>query len=295
MGPRRSTRASARSCATAFNASAPERSGVCRSSSACWRSRSSSRSRTPTSSPPTTSTTSSSRWPGRRCSRSASSSSSCSARSTSRSATSAASAASRSRCSSSRTRPTRSRACLAILVAVAVGALIGAFQGSFVALLGVPSFVVTLAGLLAWQGGILQALGTQGVITIQDSTVINVSNYSFSDTWGWGLAGRCRPAVRRGRARRRVQPPARGRPDQARLAACPPRAARRWRLLLRRCDLQPRRRRALRRSDDRGSARLLDVHREANAVRPARVRSRGTPKRPAAPGSTSSGSGSSSS
>ena len=30
--------------------------------------------------------------------------------------------------------------------------LIGAFQGSFVALIGVPSFVVTLAGLLAWQG-----------------------------------------------------------------------------------------------------------------------------------------------
>jgi D-xylose transport system permease protein len=76
----------------------------------------------------------------------------------------------------------------AILVAVAVGALIGAFQGSFVALLGVPSFVVTLAGLLAWQGGILQALGTQGVITIQNSTVNDISNYQFSKTWGWGLA-----------------------------------------------------------------------------------------------------------
>jgi D-xylose transport system permease protein len=76
----------------------------------------------------------------------------------------------------------------AIVVAVAVGALIGAFQGSFVALIGVPSFVVTLAGLLAWQGGILQALGSQGVITIQDSTVNDISNYQFSHTWGWGLA-----------------------------------------------------------------------------------------------------------
>jgi len=36
-----------------------------------------------------------------------------------------------------------------IVVAVLVAALIGAFQGSFVALIGVPSFVVTLAGLLA--------------------------------------------------------------------------------------------------------------------------------------------------
>jgi D-xylose transport system permease protein len=76
----------------------------------------------------------------------------------------------------------------AIIVAVAFGALIGAFQGSFVALLGVPSFVVTLAGLLAWQGGILKAIGSQGVITIQDSKVNDIANYFFPDNWGWGLA-----------------------------------------------------------------------------------------------------------
>jgi len=35
---------------------------------------------------------------------------------------------------------------VAILIAVAVGAAIGAFQGSFVALIGVPSFVVTPPG-----------------------------------------------------------------------------------------------------------------------------------------------------
>ena len=44
----------------------------------------------------------------------------------------------------------------AIICAVLVGAVIGPLQGSFVALLGVPSFVVTLAGLLIWQGVILQ-------------------------------------------------------------------------------------------------------------------------------------------
>jgi D-xylose transport system permease protein len=76
----------------------------------------------------------------------------------------------------------------AIIVAVAIGALIGAFQGSFVALLGVPSFVVTLAGLLAWQGAILKILGTQGVISIQDNVVNDVANYQFSHDWGWGLA-----------------------------------------------------------------------------------------------------------
>jgi D-xylose transport system permease protein len=77
---------------------------------------------------------------------------------------------------------------VAILLAVAVGAAIGAFQGSFVALIGVPSFVVTLAGLLAWQGAVLRAIGEQGVITIQDTIVNDVSNYLFPDNWGWALA-----------------------------------------------------------------------------------------------------------
>jgi D-xylose transport system permease protein len=77
---------------------------------------------------------------------------------------------------------------VAILAALAVGAVIGAVQGSFVAFLGVPSFVVTLAGLLAWQGVIIQALGTQGVITVYDRQINDVSNYFFSDTFGWALA-----------------------------------------------------------------------------------------------------------
>jgi D-xylose transport system permease protein len=77
---------------------------------------------------------------------------------------------------------------VAILLAVAVGAAIGAFQGSFVALIGVPSFVVTLAGLLAWQGVVQKAIGDQGVITIQNDTVNNVANYFLPDEWGWALA-----------------------------------------------------------------------------------------------------------
>ncbi len=40
-------------------------------------------------------------------------------------------------------------------IALLATTVIGAFQGSFVALIGVPSFVVTLAGLLIWQGVIL--------------------------------------------------------------------------------------------------------------------------------------------
>jgi D-xylose transport system permease protein len=76
---------------------------------------------------------------------------------------------------------------VAILLAVLIGAGIGVFQGSVVAFLGVPSFVVTLAGSLALQGAILKAL-PQGVIVIENPTINNVANYFFSPTAGWIVA-----------------------------------------------------------------------------------------------------------
>jgi D-xylose transport system permease protein len=80
------------------------------------------------------------------------------------------------------------RGVAAIAIAVLVTALIGLFQGSFVAIIGVPSFVVTLAGLLFWQGVILYSIGDQGVIVIDDSLINNVANYFFSDTAGYVIA-----------------------------------------------------------------------------------------------------------
>jgi D-xylose transport system permease protein len=77
---------------------------------------------------------------------------------------------------------------LAIAIAVTVTALIGALQGSFVAIIGVPSFVVTLAGLLFWQGVILYVIGDAGVIIIEDTTINNVANYFFSDKAGLAIA-----------------------------------------------------------------------------------------------------------
>ena len=78
---------------------------------------------------------------------------------------------------------------LAIAIAVTVTALIGALQGGFVALIGIPSFVVTLAGLLFWQGVILYVIGDAGVTVIEDSTINNVANYFFSDRAGFLIAG----------------------------------------------------------------------------------------------------------
>ncbi|HEU4915505.1 MAG TPA: sugar ABC transporter permease [Acidimicrobiia bacterium] len=41
---------------------------------------------------------------------------------------------------------------ISLIIGVVLGALIGAFQGSIVAYVGVPSFIVTLGGLLVWRG-----------------------------------------------------------------------------------------------------------------------------------------------
>jgi D-xylose transport system permease protein len=58
---------------------------------------------------------------------------------------------------------------LAIIVSLLAGALIGAFQGSIIAYLSVPAFIVTLGGMMAFRG-ILNAI-TQGktIVPIEES------------------------------------------------------------------------------------------------------------------------------
>jgi D-xylose transport system permease protein len=77
---------------------------------------------------------------------------------------------------------------LAMLVAVAACALIGGFQGSIVAFVGVPSFVVTLAGFLVWQGVILNTLEQRGTIIIQNRWINYTDLYIFSPLAGWVIA-----------------------------------------------------------------------------------------------------------
>lgn len=78
---------------------------------------------------------------------------------------------------------------VAIIIAIAIAALVGMLQGSFVAIVGVPSFAVTLAGLLFWQGVVFRTIGENlGVIVIQDNTINNVANYFFPDAWGLAIA-----------------------------------------------------------------------------------------------------------
>ena len=77
---------------------------------------------------------------------------------------------------------------LAILIAVLATGVIGLAQGSFVAFIGVPSFVVTLAGLLIWQGMVQKLIGSTGVIVIQNAFIFDVANYYLPDAWGWAAA-----------------------------------------------------------------------------------------------------------
>ncbi len=77
---------------------------------------------------------------------------------------------------------------LAIAAGVAAGTLIGLFQGSVFTRFAVPSFVVTLAGLLAWPGAQLEVLGETGTVNINDPKILGLTSTFYSDTVGWIIA-----------------------------------------------------------------------------------------------------------
>jgi D-xylose transport system permease protein len=73
----------------------------------------------------------------------------------------------------------------AIAAALLVCALIGLLQGSLITRIGLPSFVVTLAGMLFWQGVMLRILGSGGTVLIQDDVINNIAGASLSRVAGW--------------------------------------------------------------------------------------------------------------
>lgn len=73
----------------------------------------------------------------------------------------------------------------AIGLALLVASSIGLLQGTLITRLGLPSFVVTLAGLLFWQGVMLRMLGSGGSILIQDKTINNIVSANLSKMTGW--------------------------------------------------------------------------------------------------------------
>jgi D-xylose transport system permease protein len=79
----------------------------------------------------------------------------------------------------------RSPGVIAILCAILAGLIIGALQGYFVAKIHVPSFIVTLAGLLVWQGVQLLVLGESGTINIRDPFITSIANTLIPPWLGW--------------------------------------------------------------------------------------------------------------
>jgi D-xylose transport system permease protein len=77
---------------------------------------------------------------------------------------------------------------LAIAAGVLAGTAIGLFQGSVFTKFAVPSFVVTLAGLLAWPGFQLEVLGETGTVNLNDPKIIGLTSTFYSDTVGWIIA-----------------------------------------------------------------------------------------------------------
>ena len=79
---------------------------------------------------------------------------------------------------------------LALLIVMVVGIVMGAAQGLLVAYVGIPSFVVTLAGLLGYQG-LMQKILPTGNLNVGDPFVRSISRILIPDIWSWAIAAAC--------------------------------------------------------------------------------------------------------
>ncbi|MGH2762218.1 MAG: sugar ABC transporter permease [Thermoleophilaceae bacterium] len=77
---------------------------------------------------------------------------------------------------------------LAIAAGILAGTAIGLFQGSVFTRFAIPSFVVTLAGLLAWPGAQLEVLGETGTVNITDPKVVGLVSTFYDGAVGWIIA-----------------------------------------------------------------------------------------------------------
>ncbi len=91
------------------------------------------------------------------------------------------------------------------LLGIAGGALVGLVQGAWISRSGVPSFVVTLAGQLLWQGALLFVLGETGSLNLRDPFLLGLAGAFIPAGAAWTLGGAALLAFAglRFRARRR--------------------------------------------------------------------------------------------
>ncbi len=77
---------------------------------------------------------------------------------------------------------------VALGLALLVGIVVGGIHGWFVAKIGVPSLIVTLATLFIGRGVVLAGTGKQGLIRVQDDSVIGIANTFLQPSVAWTIA-----------------------------------------------------------------------------------------------------------
>jgi D-xylose transport system permease protein len=76
----------------------------------------------------------------------------------------------------------------AVLLAIGAGAVIGLIQGAWIVVFRAPSFIVTLAGMLVWQGLQLLSLSDEsGQLRIEDPLITGIASNYLSQPVGWVL------------------------------------------------------------------------------------------------------------
>jgi D-xylose transport system permease protein len=80
---------------------------------------------------------------------------------------------------------------IVFVIVLGAGLAIGTFHGLIITKIGVPSFVVTLAGLLAWNGVVLLLIGSRGTVILQNDFVIGIANDFLAPGAAWVLAAVC--------------------------------------------------------------------------------------------------------
>jgi D-xylose transport system permease protein len=79
----------------------------------------------------------------------------------------------------------------AMVLCLLAGLGIGLLHGVIITKVGVPSFVVTLAGLLAWNGVVLLLIGSRGTVILQNDFVIGLANDFMAPGLAWILMVAC--------------------------------------------------------------------------------------------------------
>jgi D-xylose transport system permease protein len=77
----------------------------------------------------------------------------------------------------------------AVLLAILAGIVVGLIQGFWITKLRVPAFIVTLAGLLGWQGVQLLVLGNTGTINLRDPFLTGLTLTFYPGLAAWIAAG----------------------------------------------------------------------------------------------------------